>query len=436
MAKVYTICNTSTYADTTTICGWSGYEYTYLISANIGGDIVEQNYNTDTEITTVSTRLANPNTLELLGNGSVIATFTSARVFASAGTSTISGTNISVQVGTLNYVTVTNTLNHLSNSNTATTCLYGGSYTGTLTADSGYSLADANVRILMGNTDITSTAYNSQSGNIVISNVTDSIYIQGTILTQSTLTIKDSLGTSTLGTLTFFNITSMTLSRVGSRVTLSVVDNGTTKSVSWSVTVPTGYDYLGLGRSPRSSTAFINVNQTTEVTLTGDITMYDVIVEHSVEPTTFDIKLYRNSAENNKVDKTSQLSLVSTLTGTLRESCSITNPVIKIYYSGLPTFNYVYIARFNRYYFVKSITSLINNLWEISLHVDVLMSYRLQMLNLTALVSRNENDYNLDLKDDRLVAENDFTFTTVEVPNSVLSTSSDTGNNYIFTVVN
>ena len=80
-------------------------------------------------------------------------------------------------VGGVSY-DVTNTLTHVSNSNTATTAYKGGSYTGTLTADEGYNITS--VTVTMGGADITATAYNSDNGKITITNVTGAIVITAT----------------------------------------------------------------------------------------------------------------------------------------------------------------------------------------------------------------------------------------------------------------
>ena len=75
-------------------------------------------------------------------------------------------------------VSVTNTLTHVTNSNTDATAYQGGTYTGTLTADSTYTMSS--VEVTMGGTDITATAYNSETGKITISNVTGNIVITAT----------------------------------------------------------------------------------------------------------------------------------------------------------------------------------------------------------------------------------------------------------------
>lgn len=72
--------------------------------------------------------------------------------------------------------TVTNTLTHVTNSNTDATAVGGQSYLAALSADDGYTLGTATVT--MGGTDITSTAYDR--GIIRIDEVTGAIVITAT----------------------------------------------------------------------------------------------------------------------------------------------------------------------------------------------------------------------------------------------------------------
>lgn len=78
------------------------------------------------------------------------------------------------QAGTVTTdYTIINVLTNVTNSNNATGCEAGDSYTGTLTADTGYTIDT--VTVTMGNVDITSTAYNN--GVITIASVTGDIVI-------------------------------------------------------------------------------------------------------------------------------------------------------------------------------------------------------------------------------------------------------------------
>lgn len=111
------------------------------------------------------------------------------------------------------------------------------------------------------------------------------------------------------------------------------------------------------------------------------------------------IVLYVNASEINAVDK--NLTELTTLTGTLREQSSIIDPIITISdideYIG--SMNYAYIPEFNRYYFITNIESVQKNLWRVSFHVDVLFTYRDAIRSNSAIIERNENEYDLKLND-------------------------------------
>ena len=111
------------------------------------------------------------------------------------------------------------------------------------------------------------------------------------------------------------------------------------------------------------------------------------------------IVLYANVSEINAVNK--NITELITLTGTLREQSSIIDPVITI--SDIDNYvgqmNYAYIPEFNRYYFITNVESVRNNLWKISFHVDVLFTYRDAIRSNSAIIERNENEYDLKLND-------------------------------------
>lgn len=101
-----------------------------------------------------------------------------------------------------------------------------------------------------------------------------------------------------------------------------------------------------------------------------------------------DIILCKNNSEPNKINKI--LSDQYTLSGTLKEQTSITSPIIMIE-SGNPVgFNYAYIPDFNRYYFISDIVNVSNNLWRINLKVDVLESFKSDILSSSAILSDSE----------------------------------------------
>lgn len=119
----------------------------------------------------------------------------------------------------------------------------------------------------------------------------------------------------------------------------------------------------------------------------------------------FEINLYQNKAEISRVDKTDYLVSVGSISGYLREESSLIEPKLIIEYEEVPNFNYVYIAKFKRYYFVQEITSVRTRLFRITLKCDVLMSYKEKILNLNCYIARNEYEYNLDIQDELLPFE-------------------------------
>lgn len=123
------------------------------------------------------------------------------------------------------------------------------------------------------------------------------------------------------------------------------------------------------------------------------------------DDSSLDMILYHNNAEQNRLDKTNFLENVSTLNGYLRDKTSITNPSIIIEMNDFPTFNYVFLPKFNRYYYVTNIISIATNLWQIDMHVDVLMSYRDEILDTECIIERNQYDYNAFLIDKDLPCE-------------------------------
>lgn len=137
------------------------------------------------------------------------------------------------------------------------------------------------------------------------------------------------------------------------------------------------------------------------------------------------INIYQNSSEPNRLDKTSYLKSVGTLNGTFREPTSLTNPTITIQQDGVPTFNYIYIPTFNRYYYVTEITSLRKGLWQIDCTVDVLMSYKDAIRECPARVERNQYIFNDLIPDNRRIVECGSSIIDTQISNTVFNQSGN-----------
>lgn len=111
------------------------------------------------------------------------------------------------------------------------------------------------------------------------------------------------------------------------------------------------------------------------------------------------IVLQKNATEKNALDKT--LTDIATLTGTLKTDTSIIDPVILIEadLTNYTDCNYMTIPDFDRSYFVNNIRSIRNGLIEITAHVDVLSSFKIQIRSNSAIIHRQQNRWNLYLND-------------------------------------
>lgn len=148
------------------------------------------------------------------------------------------------------------------------------------------------------------------------------------------------------------------------------------------------------------------------------------------------IVFYNVSDEPIKLSKT--LTGGTTLTGTLRAPASVTDPVIVIEKNSFPSWNYAYISEFGRYYFITNITSVRENLWQIDMHVDVLMSFSATILTQEAFVSRNEFDEDnriADLKRPSLsrsvISYNEFLTNPFNVVESGIPTVANQKKSYV-----
>lgn len=113
----------------------------------------------------------------------------------------------------------------------------------------------------------------------------------------------------------------------------------------------------------------------------------------------FNISLQVNNSERERLYKS--VDDILTVSGVLKADTSIIDPVIIIEcnLNAVINCNYMTISAFGRSYFVNNIRSIRNGLVEFSCHCDVLSSFASQILNNTAIIKRQENDWNLYLND-------------------------------------
>lgn len=129
-----------------------------------------------------------------------------------------------------------------------------------------------------------------------------------------------------------------------------------------------------------------------------------------------DIILFVNKSDNNVVSKTISSPLQKSGVELL-EDTSIINPSI-IITGNIPTYNYLYIPIWGRYYYINNVTSVKNGVWRIDCKVDVLMSFKSQFMDQEAIVKRQEKVYNLYVDDGRFYVINKMRRQVKQFPNS------------------
>lgn len=101
-----------------------------------------------------------------------------------------------------------------------------------------------------------------------------------------------------------------------------------------------------------------------------------------------EIKLYKTSSPRKKLVK--ELTDGITLVGTLRAQSSVMAPTFTVQDVSVLGYNYCYIPDFGRYYYINGIDALRANLFELSLGIDVLMTYSIEILSNSAIIDRTQ----------------------------------------------
>lgn len=143
----------------------------------------------------------------------------------------------------------------------------------------------------------------------------------------------------------------------------------------------------------------------------------------------FNITLFRFNKKSNS-------TALPSIDGTTY-SCSIKNvdsvltPVVEISNAKgnnqIPLFNYAYIPAFRRYYWIDDISYTVGT-WSISMHCDVLGTYRTDIRNSRQYVARSSSKYDTDIVDNLYLskvsaAQNEFAHN--------FYTNSQYGNDYV-----
>lgn len=130
------------------------------------------------------------------------------------------------------------------------------------------------------------------------------------------------------------------------------------------------------------------------------------------------IKLCSSKSEIVAINK--DISIIDDVSATIKGALSVENPVLILQYKSdiQPNVNYVHIPEYNRYYFVTDIINLTGGRYEIHCKVDVLMSFKYDILNLSCIVDKqsSKDNANMYLDDGSFVVQSKEFVDTIDFP--------------------
>lgn len=128
------------------------------------------------------------------------------------------------------------------------------------------------------------------------------------------------------------------------------------------------------------------------------------------------VDFFYNTSDTRTINK--NLIAGESFSGQARDEVDVMNPVIRFDTPEILKYNYAYIPELQRYYSVVNRTIFREGLWDVTFAVDVLMSFRNDILNTTAVVDKQSMIEHGDqyIDDGSLVTDNLMFTTTTEYP--------------------
>lgn len=134
------------------------------------------------------------------------------------------------------------------------------------------------------------------------------------------------------------------------------------------------------------------------------------------------VELYNTKDSNNVINKT-KTDLIS-YNIKFKDVADIQNPTIILRSETPIKNNYACIPDFDRYYFIDSISIQPNNIYHLNLTVDVLESFKEDILNSMGSITRKENsnkyydnDYMNEIRKEHIIYKSDV---QLELENNIL----------------
>lgn len=120
------------------------------------------------------------------------------------------------------------------------------------------------------------------------------------------------------------------------------------------------------------------------------------------------VEFFYNCSDARVINKRLLKDDLNTFEGVPRDEVDVMNPIIRFDDNRILRYNYAYIPDLQRYYTIETRNAYREGLWDITFAVDVLMSFRRDIMDLAVVVDKqsmveNGNEY---IDDGSLVSEN------------------------------
>lgn len=135
-----------------------------------------------------------------------------------------------------------------------------------------------------------------------------------------------------------------------------------------------------------------------------------------------EVQFFYNQSDDRVINKV--LIIGETFEGSPRDEVSIMNPIIRFESDEILRYNYAYIPSYQRYYSIVDRTIFRDGVWDVTFAVDVLMSFRRDIMALNVIVDKQSMERNGDefIDDGSLVTENVMFQTVYNFPDGFNNT--------------
>lgn len=137
------------------------------------------------------------------------------------------------------------------------------------------------------------------------------------------------------------------------------------------------------------------------------------------------LKFYQFSKKRNSTKQISTETAKDIPNVYLKKPTSVINPTFLLS-TDVTAYNYVYVVEWQRYFFVNEITSVNDDIWEVSCVIDSLATWKTDILSYNAFVERSASSYNMQFNDPAISPEQSVDYKS-DATTQILAKDPNTG---------